>query len=148
MSAAPPSPTHVRAVSLWGQVLCGTLTSLGLLGLLRGGRTGFREEAQTVLVFDLHPVASLVHLALGLAGIMLITRYDTARAFLAATGALLVAWGLLTLMAGGSPRELLADDGTLAALYLASGVVSLALVRAPGRRGRAENPAPPSAPAG
>jgi hypothetical protein len=124
---------HARALSLWGQIVSGVLTALGLLGLLRAGLSGFGDPPREVVLFDLHPVSSLVHLVLGLAGTLMVRSTEGARRFLLGTGALLVVWGVLTAVAGGTPDELLQDDGDLALFYLAGGLISLGVATLPPR---------------
>lgn len=150
MPALPALPavdaTRARAIASVGQILSGLLVMLGVLGLLRGGVSGFGEDARNVLIFDLHPASSLVHLALGLVGVAMVTRADRARRYLVGVGALLVAWGLVSPLLADSPRELFVADAALIVLYLLAGAVALVVALVPSRGGAVATPPPEPTP--
>jgi hypothetical protein len=118
-SAAPSTrhPSQLLALAI-GAVY----TLIGILGFLVTGFENFAAETdKTLLGFEINPLHNLVHLAIGLAGLAMWRRLDTARAY----GWLLAAGYGLTFLYLNGP-----DNG----LHLVSTLAGLAIALWPARR--------------
>lgn len=135
MSPALPTTAdaaRARAVTGTARTLSGVLFSLGLLGVLNTGLDDMGgDSAQNLFVFLVHPVTALVWLVIGLVGIAMAVRPDRAQRFLAAVGALLVAWALLALALGDDVSQVLTRDRAVVALHLVCGLLALGAAVAP-----------------
>jgi ABC-type transport system involved in multi-copper enzyme maturation permease subunit len=119
-------------------------TLVGLAGFLVTGFENFASETDKTLVgFEINPLHNLVHLAIGLAGLALWRRLDTARTYgwlLAAGYGLAFIYGLFA--AGNSDINFLSINGPDNGLHLVSAVAGVAIALWPAQRtipaGRAE----------
>ena len=111
-------------------------TLVGLLGFLVTGFENFAAETdKTLLGFEINPLHNLVHLAIGLAGLALWQRLDTAKAYgwlLAAGYGLAFLYGLVA--AGNSDINFLSLNGADNGLHLVSAVAGLAIALWPAQR--------------
>ncbi len=98
-----------------------TLLLLGIVGMLMTRL----EETEELAVFTVHPLTAVVWFVLGVVGVAMSVDARRAQVYLAATGGLLVLWGLLCLALDGSPSDVFARDPELVALLLVGGAVSL-----------------------
>jgi hypothetical protein len=132
-SAAPSTrhPSQLLALAI-GAVY----TLIGILGFLVTGFENFAAETdKTLLGFEINPLHNLVHLAIGLAGLALWRRLDTARAYgwlLAAGYGLAFIYGLFA--AGNSDIDFLSLNGADNGLHLVSAVAGLAIALWPAQR--------------
>jgi hypothetical protein len=125
-------------------------TLVGLLGFLVTGFENFAAETdKTLLGFEINPLHNLVHLAIGLAGLALWRRLDTAKTYgwlLAAGYGLAFLYGLVA--AGNSDINFLSLNGADNGLHLVSAVAGLAIALWPAqrtaRRGLADRGASPA----
>src|SRR5215213_8174771 len=126
-SAAPSTrhPSQLLALAI-GAVY----TLIGILGFFITGFDNFAAETdKTLLGFEINPLHNLVHLAIGLAGLALWRRLDTARTY----GWLLAAgYGLAA--AGNSDINFLSLNGADNGLHLVSAVAGLAIALWPAQR--------------
>jgi hypothetical protein len=76
-SAAAPHPSRLLTL-----VIGAVYTLVGLLGLVVTGVGDFAAETDKILLgYELHPLHNVVHLLIGLTGLALWRRLDTARTF-------------------------------------------------------------------
>ncbi|HEY4789949.1 MAG TPA: DUF4383 domain-containing protein [Actinomycetes bacterium] len=111
-------------------------TAVGILGFLVTGFDNFAAETnKTLLGFEINPLHNLVHLAIGLAGLALWRRLDTARTYgwlLAAGYGLAFLYGLFA--AGNSDINFLSLNGADNGLHLVSAAAGVAIALWPARR--------------
>ena len=140
-SAAPANrhPSQLLALAI------GVISTLiGLAGFLVTGFDNFASETDKTLAgFEINPLHNIVHLAIGLAGLALWRRLDTARTYgwlLAAGYGLAFLYGLFA--AGNSDINFLSLNGADNGLHLVSAVAGVAIALWPAQRtapaGRAE----------
>jgi ABC-type transport system involved in multi-copper enzyme maturation permease subunit len=110
-----------------------------LVGLLGFAFTGFGDFAATsddkLLLFGVNPLHNIVHLAIGLVGLALWRRLDTARTYgwlLAAGYGLAFLYGLFA--AGNSDINFLSLNGADNGLHLVSTLAGLAIALWPANR--------------
>jgi hypothetical protein len=125
-SASPATrhPSQVLAL-----VIGAVYTLIGILGFLVTGFENFASETdKTLLGFEINPLHNIVHLLIGLAGLALWRRLDTARTYgwlLAAGYGLVFLYGLFA--AGNSDINFLSLNGADNGLHLVSAVAGLAI---------------------
>jgi ABC-type transport system involved in multi-copper enzyme maturation permease subunit len=111
-------------------------TVIGIAGFFVTGFDNFASETdKTLLGFEINPLHNLVHLAIGLAGLALWRRLDTARTYgwlLAAGYGLAFIYGLFA--AGNSDINFLSINGPDNGLHLVSAVAGLAIALWPAQR--------------
>ena len=111
-------------------------TLIGLLGFVVTGFDNFAAETdKTLLGFEINPLHNLVHLAIGLAGLALWRRLDTARTYgwlLAAGYGLAFLYGLFA--AGNSDINFLSLNGADNGLHLVSALAGVAIALWPAQR--------------
>ena len=111
-------------------------TLVGLTGFFITGFESFAAETdKTLLGFEINPLHNIVHLAIGLAGLALWRRLDTARAYgwlLAAGYGLTFLYGLFA--AGNSDINFLSINGADNVLHLLSAAAGLAIALWPATR--------------
>jgi Domain of unknown function (DUF4383) len=111
-------------------------TLIGILGFFITGFENFAAETdKTLLGFEINPLHNIVHLAIGLAGLALWRRLDTARTYgwlLAAGYGLAFLYGLFA--AGNSDINFLSINGADNGLHLVSAVAGLAIALWPAQR--------------
>ena len=121
-----------------GALVIGALYTLtGLLGFLVTGFDDFAgKTGETLLGFEVNPLHNLVHLLIGLAGLAMWRRRDTARTF---GWMLFVAYGATFFyglaVAGQEDGNFLSINGADNGLHLVSALAGLAIALA-GNRGR------------
>jgi Domain of unknown function (DUF4383) len=132
-SAAPSTrhPSQLLALAI-GAVY----TLVGVLGFLVTGLEDFAAETdKTLLGFELNPLHNIVHLVIGVAGLALWRRLDSARLYgwlLAAGYGAAFVYGLL---AAGSPDiNFLSINGADNGLHLVSALAGLAIALWPAQR--------------
>jgi hypothetical protein len=83
MARRPASdPTTKHPSQLLALAIGAIYTLIGILGFLVTGFENFASETnETLLGFEINPLHNLVHLAIGLAGLALWRRLDTARTY-------------------------------------------------------------------
>jgi hypothetical protein len=132
-SAAPSTrhPSQLLALAI-GAVY----TLVGVLGFLVTGLEDFAAETdKTLLGFELNPLHNIVHLAIGLAGLALWRRLDSARLYgwlLAAGYGAAFVYGLLA--AGNRDINFLSINGADNGLHLVSAIAGLAIALWPAQR--------------
>ena len=132
-SAAPSTrhPSQLLALAI-GAVY----TLIGILGFFITGFDNFAAETdKTLLGFEINPLHNIVHLAIGLAGLALWRRLDTARTYgwlLAAGYGLAFLYGLFA--AGNSDINFLSLNGADNGLHLVSAVAGVAIALWPANR--------------
>jgi hypothetical protein len=111
-------------------------TLVGILGFLVTGLEDFAAETdKTLLGFELNPLHNIVHLAIGLAGLALWRRLDSARLYgwlLAAGYGATFVYGLLA--AGNRDINFLSINGADNGLHLVSAIAGLAIALWPAQR--------------
>ena len=111
-------------------------TLIGILGFFVTGFDNFAAETdKTLLGFEINPLHNLVHLAIGLAGLALWRRLDTARTYgwlLAAGYGMAFLYGLFA--AGNSDINFLSINGADNGLHLVSAAAGLAIALWPATR--------------
>jgi ABC-type transport system involved in multi-copper enzyme maturation permease subunit len=111
-------------------------TVVGIAGFFVTGFENFASETdKTLLGFEINPLHNLVHLAIGLAGLALWRRLDTARTYgwlLAAGYGLTFIYGLFA--AGNSDINFLSLNGADNGLHLVSAVAGVAIALWPAHR--------------
>jgi ABC-type transport system involved in multi-copper enzyme maturation permease subunit len=137
MARRPDSAAVARHPSQLLALAIGAIyTLVGLLGFLVTGFDNFAAETdKTLLGFEINPLHNLVHLAIGLAGLALWRRLDTARLYgwlLAIGYGLAFLYGLLA--AGNSDINFLAINGADNGLHLVSAIAGLAIALWPAHR--------------
>ena len=109
---------------------------VGVLGFLVTGFDNFAAETdKTLLGFELNPLHNLVHLAIGLVGLAMWRRLDTARTYgwlLAVGYGVVFVYGLVA--AGNSDVNFLSINGADNGLHLASSLAGVAIALWPTRR--------------
>jgi ABC-type transport system involved in multi-copper enzyme maturation permease subunit len=112
-------------------------TLVGLSGFLVTGFDNFASETnETLAGFEINPLHNIVHLAIGLAGLALWRRLDTARTYgwlLAAGYGLAFLYGLFA--AGNEDINFLSINGADNGLHLVSAAAGVAIALWPARRG-------------
>ena len=128
---SPRHPAQLLALAI-GVVY----TLVGLAGFLVTGFENFAAETDKTLVgFEINQLHNLVHLAIGLAGLALWRRLDTARTYgwlLAAGYGLAFIYGLFA--AGNSDINFLSINGPDNGLHLVSAAAGLAIALWPAHR--------------
>jgi ABC-type transport system involved in multi-copper enzyme maturation permease subunit len=137
MARRPASdPTTRHPSQLLALVIGAVYTLIGIAGFLVTGFENFASETdKTLLGFEINPLHNLVHLAIGLAGLMLWRRLDTARTYgwlLAAGYGLAFLYGLFA--AGNSDINFLSLNGADNGLHLVSAVAGVAIALLPADR--------------
>jgi hypothetical protein len=137
MARRPASaPTARHPSQLLALAIGAVYTLVGLLGFLITGLENFASETnKTLLGFEINPLHNLVHLAIGLAGLALWRRLDTARAYgwlLAAGYGLTFIYGLFA--TGNSDINFLSLNGADNGLHLLSAAAGLAIALWPATR--------------
>ena len=111
-------------------------TLVGVLGFLVTGLANFASETNKTLVgFEINPLHNLVHLVIGLVGLALWRRLNTARAYgwlLAGVYGLTFLYGLFA--AGNSDVNFLSINGADNGLHLVSALAGVAIALWPARR--------------
>lgn len=110
-------------------------TLIGLAGFLVTGFENFASETdQTLLGFEVNPLHNIVHLLIGLAGVALWKRLDTARTYgwlLAIGYGLVFVYGLFAV--GNEDLNILSLNGADNGLHLVSALLGLAIALWPTR---------------
>jgi Domain of unknown function (DUF4383) len=137
MARRPASvPTTRHPSQLLALAIGAVYTLVGLLGFVVTGFENFASETdKTLLGFEINPLHNLVHLAIGLAGLGLWRRLDTARTYgwlLAAGYGLTFLYGLFA--AGNSDINFLSLNGADNGLHLASAIAGVAIALWPADR--------------
>ncbi len=137
MARRPASEATTRHPSqLLALAIGAVYTLVGLLGFVVTGLDNFAAETdKTLLGFELNPLHNLVHLAIGLAGLALWRRLDTARTYgwlLAAGYGLVFIYGLFA--AGNRDINFLSLNGADNILHLVSAIAGLAIALWPAER--------------
>jgi hypothetical protein len=129
--AATRHPSQLLALAI-GAVY----TLVGILGFFVTGFENFASETdKTLLGFEINPLHNLVHLAIGLAGLTLWRRLDTARLYgwlLAIGYGATFIYGLFA--AGNSDIDFLSINGADNGLHLVSAIAGVAIALWPVRR--------------
>ncbi len=125
MASRPASdPTSKHPSQLLALAIGAVYTLVGILGFLVTGFENFASETnKTLLGFEINPLHNIVHLAIGVAGLALWRRLDTARTYgwlLAAGYGLAFIYGLFA--AGNSDINFLSLNGADNGLHLVSAV--------------------------
>jgi uncharacterized membrane protein YuzA (DUF378 family) len=111
-------------------------TLVGIAGFFVTGLDNFASETNKTLVgFEINPLHNIVHLIIGLAGLALWRRLDTARTYgwlLAAGYGLAFLYGLFA--AGNSDINFLSINGADNGLHLVSAAAGLAIALWPAHR--------------
>jgi hypothetical protein len=130
------APTTRHPSQLLALAIGAVYTLVGVLGFLITGFENFAAETdKTLLGFEINPLHNLVHLAIGLAGLALWRRLDTARTYgwlLAAGYGLAFLYGLFA--AGNSDINFLSINGPDNGLHLVSALAGLAIALWPAPR--------------
>jgi uncharacterized membrane protein YuzA (DUF378 family) len=112
-------------------------TLIGLLGFLVTSFDNFAAETdKTLLGFELNPLHNLIHLVIGVAGLIMWRRLDTARTYgwlLAVGYGAVFVYGLFA--AGDHDINFLSINGADNGLHLVSALAGLAIALWPTRRG-------------
>jgi len=137
MARRPDSAPVTRHPSQLLTLAIGVIYSLiGILGFLVTGVEDFAAETdKTLLGFEINPLHNLVHLAIGIVGLAMWRRLDTARAYgwlLAAGYGLAFLYGLFA--AGNSDINFLSINGADNGLHLVSALAGLAIAFWPAGR--------------
>jgi ABC-type transport system involved in multi-copper enzyme maturation permease subunit len=137
MASRPASdPTSKHPSQLLALAIGAVYTLVGLLGFLVTGFDNFAAETnKTLLGFEINPLHNIVHLAIGLAGLALWRRLDTARTYgwlLAAGYGLAFLYGLFA--AGNSDINFLSLNGADNGLHLVSALAGVAIALWPADR--------------
>jgi hypothetical protein len=137
MARRPASDPTTRHPSQLLALAIGVIyTLVGLLGFAVTGFENFASETdKTLLGFEINPLHNIVHLAIGLAGLALWRRLDTARTYgwlLAAGYGLAFIYGLFA--AGNSDINFLSMNGADNVLHLVSAIAGVAIALWPADR--------------
>jgi hypothetical protein len=131
-----PAPSTRHPSQLLALAIGAVYTLIGILGFFITGFDNFAAETdKTLLGFEINPLHNLVHLAIGLAGLMLWRRLDTARTYgwlLAAGYGLAFIYGLFA--AGNSDINFLSLNGADNGLHLVSALAGVAIALWPAQR--------------
>jgi len=135
--ARRPDPAVTRHPSqLLALAIGAVYTLVGILGFLVTGLEDFAAETdKTLLGFELNPLHNLVHLVIGLAGLALWRRLDSARLYgwlLAAGYGATFVYGLLAV--DNRDINLLSINDADNGLHLVSAIAGLAIALWPARR--------------
>jgi Domain of unknown function (DUF4383) len=135
--ARRPDPAATRHPSqLLALAIGAVYTMVGILGFLVTGLEDFAAETdKTLLGFELNPLHNIVHLAIGLAGLALWRRLDSARLYgwlLAAGYGATFVYGLLAV--GNRDINFLSINGADNGLHLVSAIAGLAIALWPAQR--------------
>ena len=137
MARRPDSTSGTRHPSQLLALAVGAVyTLIGILGFFITGFENFAAETdKTLLGFEINPLHNLVHLAIGLAGLVMWRQLDTARTYgwlLAAGYGLTFLYGLFA--AGNSDINFLSINGADNGLHLVSAAAGLAIALWPAHR--------------
>ena len=137
MARRPASATATRHPSqLLALAIGAVYTLVGILGFFITGFENFAAETdKTLLGFEINPLHNLVHLTIGLAGLALWRRLDTARTYgwlLAIGYGATFIYGLFA--AGNSDSNFLSINGADNGLHLVSAIAGVAIALWPARR--------------
>jgi hypothetical protein len=137
MARRPDStPATMHPSQLLALAIGAVYTLVGLLGFFITGFDDFAAETdKTLLGFEVNPLHNIVHLLIGLAGLVLWRRLDTARTYgwlLAAGYGLAFIYGLFA--AGNSDINFLSINGADNGLHLVSALAGVAIALWPARR--------------
>jgi hypothetical protein len=137
MARRPASdPTTRHPSQLLALTIGAIYTLIGVLGFFITGFDRFAAETnETLLGFEVNPLHNLVHLAIGLAGLAMWRRLDTARTYgwvLAAVYGLTFLFGLFA--AGNSDINFLSLNGADNGLHLVSALAGAAIALWPAAR--------------
>jgi hypothetical protein len=135
--ARRPDPAATRHPSqLLALAIGAVYTLVGILGFLVTGLEDFAAETdKTLLGFELNPLHNLVHLVIGLAGLALWRRLDSARLYgwlLAAGYGATFVYGLLAV--GNRDINFLSINDADNGLHLVSAIAGLAIALWPAQR--------------
>ena len=135
--ARRPDPAATRHPSqLLAWAIGAIYTLVGILGFLVTGLEDFAAETdKTLLGFELNPLHNLVHLVIGLAGLALWRRLDSARLYgwlLAAGYGATFVYGLLAV--GNRDINFLSINDADNGLHLVSAIAGLAIALWPAQR--------------
>ena len=134
MSETSTPRTHNDLASRFSRIASGWFTILGIVGLLLVGLTGAPRQ---LFWMEVDPVASLIHLALGLVGVAMAASPTSARIWAVSTGALLLVWGVLGFTTGGSAGDWATDDPQTVGMHLVIGLAGVVAARVSDRGGAA-----------
>jgi ABC-type transport system involved in multi-copper enzyme maturation permease subunit len=137
MARRPDSTSSTRhPAQLLALAIGAVYTLVGIAGFFVTGFDNFASETnETLLGFEINPLHNIVHLAIGLAGLALWRRLDTARTYgwlLAAGYGLAFIYGLFA--AGNSDINFLSINGADNVLHLVSALAGLAIALWPAQR--------------
>ena len=136
MAARRTNTPARHPAQLLALIIGAVYTLVGIAGFFVTGLENFASETnKTLLGFEINPLHNLVHLAIGLAGLALWRRLDTARTYgwlLAAGYGLALLYGLFA--AGNSDINILSINGPDNGLHLVSALAGLAIALWPARR--------------
>jgi Domain of unknown function (DUF4383) len=134
--ARRPDATTRHPAQLLALAIGAVYTLIGVAGFFVTGFDNFAAETdKTLLGFEVNPLHNIVHLAIGLAGLALWRRLDTARAYgwlLAAGYGLAFIYGLFA--AGNSDINFLSLNGADNILHLVSALAGVAIALWPAER--------------
>jgi len=134
--ARRPDATTRHPAQLLALAIGVVYTLIGIAGFFVTGFDNFASETnETLLGFEVNPLHNLVHLAIGLAGLALWRRLDTARTYgwlLAAGYGLAFIYGLFA--AGNSDLNFLSINGADNILHLVSALAGVAIALWPATR--------------
>jgi hypothetical protein len=129
-------PATRHPAQLLALVIGAVYTLVGIAGFLVTGFDNFAAETdKTLLGFEVNPLHNLVHLVIGVAGLVMWRRLDTARTYgwvLAAGYGLAFIYGLFA--AGNSDINFLSLNGADNVLHLVSAVAGVAIALWPASR--------------
>ena len=137
MARRPASdPTTRHPAQLLALAIGVVYTLVGIAGFFVTGFDNFAAETdKTLLGFEVNPLHNIVHLAIGLAGLALWRRLDTARTYgwlLAAGYGLAFVYGLFA--AGNRDINFLSMNGADNILHLVSALAGVAIALWPAER--------------
>jgi ABC-type transport system involved in multi-copper enzyme maturation permease subunit len=137
MARRPDSTTTARhPAQLLALAIGAVYTLVGIVGFFVTGFDNFASETnETLLGFEINPLHNIVHLLIGLAGLALWRRLDTARTYgwlLAAGYGLAFIYGLFA--AGNRDINFLSLNGADNILHLVSALAGVAIALWPAER--------------
>jgi len=134
--ARRPDATTRHPAQLLALAIGVVYTLVGIAGFFVTGFDNFAAETnETLLGFEVNPLHNIVHLVIGLAGLALWRRLDTARTYgwlLAAGYGLAFIYGLFA--AGNSDLNFLSINGADNILHLVSALAGVAIALWPATR--------------